>query len=145
MATTIGNKKALNTKSSLHRNQTSLAAEFYAAAELIRRNFVVSVTFGNTKAIDLLAERAGKLYALQVKGIQSKESISFNLSRTSIRKGTFYVFVNINAVSLSTPEFFILTSEEVVGHLKLAKSGRDWIDYNYLKKNGFGDRWNVIN
>lgn len=118
----------------IDKNQTGFAGEYFVAAELTRRNFAVSITMGNTKAIDILAEKDEKLFKFQVKSIQRSKSISFNLKRDTIRKECFYVFVNINADTLSSPEYFVLTSEEVLLHLKLANSGRDWIDINYLRR-----------
>ena len=128
----------------LHRNQTGIAGEYFAAAELTRRNFIVSVTLGNTKSIDLFAEKDGKPFMFQVKTIQRDKSITYNLNRDTIKKDCYYIFVNIHADTLVSPEYFILTSADVVKHLRLAPSGRDWIDYNYLKKNGFENKWDVI-
>ncbi|WP_373708341.1 group I intron-associated PD-(D/E)XK endonuclease [Kaistella sp.] len=51
----------------LEKNQTGIASEFYVAGELSRLGYNVSVTFGNTKSIDLLVEKNGKTKAVQVK------------------------------------------------------------------------------
>lgn len=49
--------------------QTQWAAQFYAAAELTRRGYLVSLTFGNASEIDLLAvSPSGKHFAVDVKG-----------------------------------------------------------------------------
>lgn len=128
----------------LNKTLTGLAGEYFAAAELTRRNFAVTVTMSNTKAIDLLAEKDGKLFMFQVKSIQRNASISFNLKRDSIKEKCFYIFVNLNADTLETPDYFIMTDIEIREHLKLAASGRDWIDVNFLKKGKFGNRWDII-
>lgn len=41
----------------LHRTQTGISGEYFAAAELARRGFAVGITMGNTKSIDLLGEK----------------------------------------------------------------------------------------
>lgn len=38
----------------LEKNQTGIASEFYVVAELSRLGYDVTITFGNTKLIDLL-------------------------------------------------------------------------------------------
>lgn len=128
----------------LEKTLTGFSGEYYVAAELTRRGFAVAVTVGNTKAIDLFAEKERKTFQIQVKSIQSKRSISFNLKRDNIRKEGHYVFVNLNVDDYSFPEFFILDGSEVSKHLKLADSGRDWIDYNYLVRLGALNQWSKI-
>ncbi len=128
----------------LSKNITGISSEFFVAAELSRRGYIVTLTFGNTKAIDLLVVKDNTTVAIQVKGIQRKKSICWNLKRTSIRMGMIYVFVNLNSDTLSQPEYFVLTSEEIKAHLKTVKSGRDYIDYNYLKRLGFENKWGKI-
>jgi len=34
--------------------------------------------------------------------------------------------------------------KEIMKHLKSTKSGRDYIDYNYMKKNDFENGWEKI-
>lgn len=128
----------------LTKNHTGISAEFFVAAELSRRGYNVTFTLGNTKAIDLIIERDTKLISIQVKGIKRTKSICWNLKRTSVRAGIIYVFVNLHADTLLSPQYFILTSEEVTKHLKPTKSGRDYIDYNYMKKNDFENGWEKI-
>lgn len=128
----------------LTKNHTGISAEFFVAAELSRRGYNVTFTLGNTKAIDLIIERDTQLVSIQVKGIKRTKSICWNLKRAAIRASIIYVFVNLHADTLLSPQYFVLTSEEVAKHLKPTKSGRDYIDYNYLKKNGFENGWEKI-
>ena len=132
------------TLNKISKTNTGISAEFFVAAELSRRGYNVTLTFGNTKSIDLLIEKNNSTIAIQVKGIQRKKSICWNLKRTSIRENLIYVFVNLNADTLVEPEYFILTHEEIKEHLKVVKSGRDYIDYNYLKRLDFEDKWDKI-
>jgi hypothetical protein len=132
-------------ETNISKTHTGISSEFFAAAELARRNFNVTMTFGNTKAIDLLAEKDGKLFTIQIKGIQRKKSICWNLSRDKVNAAYFYIFVNLNADTLDAPEYFILTGSEAKEYLKPAKSGRDYIDYNFLKRQtDCENRWDKL-
>jgi hypothetical protein len=129
----------------LNKTLTGISAEMYAAGELARRGFNITLTFGNTKAIDLLTEIDGQLLKFQVKGIQRKKSICWNVTSVTPSKDLFFIFINLNADNLDVgPEYFVLTSEEVDTHLKRVASGRHYIDYNYLLKNGFSGGWEKL-
>ena len=71
-------------ETNISKTHTGISSEFYAASELARRNFNVTVTLGNSKAIDLFAEKEGISFMIQVKGIHSKKSINWNLSRDKV-------------------------------------------------------------
>ena len=115
----------------LHKTNTGISSEFFVAGELARRGFNVTLTFGNTKAIDLLVEKDGKLIPIQVKGIQRTSSICWNLSIEKLKDPSLiFVLVNLHADTLQQPEYFILTAAEVKEHFKPTKSGRDYLDYN---------------
>jgi hypothetical protein len=52
------------------RYKTQWAAQFYAAAELTRRGYLVSLTLGNAPVADLLAvSPSGKHFMVDVKGL----------------------------------------------------------------------------
>lgn len=76
----------------LNKTNTGLAREFLLAGELARRGYNVTITFGNTKALDLLVEKHGRLVPIQVKGIQSKSSICWNISLAKF-KGQKLIYV----------------------------------------------------
>ncbi len=129
----------------LHKSNTGIASEFLAAGELARRGYNVTLTLGNTKAIDLLIEKEGKLIPIQVKGIQRRASICWNISLSKIAgHSVIYILVNLNADSLESPEYFILTEAEVKENYKPTKSGRDYLDYNAAIRLGLKDRWEKI-
>jgi hypothetical protein len=75
---------------------TGLAGEFFVAAELLKRGMQTSVTFGNAKAIDLLAVHPDthRMYTVQVKAIRRKNY--FPISHAKIRAQHIYVFVLLN-------------------------------------------------
>jgi len=129
----------------LHKNNTGISSEFLVAGELARRGFNVTMTFGNTKALDLLVEKEGKLISVQVKGIQRIKSICWSISLSKIGNlKAIYVLVNLNADTLESPEYFILTEKEVKEHFKETKSGRDYLDYKVAKKLNLQDKWEKL-
>ena len=129
----------------ISKNHSKLAGEFFVGAELYRRGFNVGITLGNTEEIDLLAEKDGKQIKIQVKAIQRKESICWNIKRNKVKDNIFFVLVNLNAEILTQPEFYILTGGEISQKLKLVESGRDYIDLNAVKNvDGFKDNWDKL-
>ena len=130
----------------LHKTNTGIASEFLVAGELARRGYNVTLTFVNTKAIDLIVEKDGKLIPIQVKGIQRRKSLCWNLSLAKIQDHSMvYILVNLNADTLEAPEYFILTEQEVKEHFKPTKSGRDYLDYNLAVRLEFEAKWGKIN
>ena len=128
----------------LRKTNTGIAGEFLVSGELARRGYNVTMTFGNTKAIDLLVERNGKLLGVQVKSIQRKKSICWNINLTKLKDNKLmYVLVNLNADLLQdkNPEYFILTADEVRASFKSTDSGRDYLDYNHAVNLGYKDAW----
>jgi hypothetical protein len=123
---------------------TGIASEYMVAGELSRRGYNVAVTLGNTKAIDLFAEKEGKSFAIQVKGIQRSKSICWNFTRDSLKENNFYVLVNLHADTLNEPEYFVFTGEEIKRYVIQNKSGRDVLDYTKAKKYESKNRWDKI-
>ena len=133
----------------LLKTQTGIAAEFYAAGELCRLGYNVTFTFGNTKSIDLIVEKNGKLISVQVKGIQKTKSICWNLDKTKIQNGIVYILVNLHVNDRNAkPEFFVLTAEEariMFTDSKKEQEKRTYLDYKKLKKLAvYENRWNVF-
>ena len=75
---------------------TGLAGELFVAAELLKRGLQASVTFGNAKAIDLLAHnpRTGRTFTVQVKALRKPNF--FLLGHGSVNPWHIYVFVLLN-------------------------------------------------
>ncbi|TVR41065.1 MAG: hypothetical protein EA392_02440 [Cryomorphaceae bacterium] len=133
----------------LEKNQTGIASEYCVAGELARMGYNVSVTFGNTKSIDLLVERDDSTAAIQVKGMQRTKSICWNLDKTKVKNGIIYVLVNLHVDQPEAkPEFFVLTASEAKELFKdTPKQGekRTYLDYNTIKKlSGYRDAWGKI-
>lgn len=133
----------------LEKQQTGIASEYYVAGELSRLGYNVSLTFGNTKSIDLLIEKDDCTVAIQVKGIQRTKSICWNLDKTKVKSNILYVLVNLHVDNIDEkPEYFILTSAEILEQFKNSlKKGekRAYLDYNRVKANeNFKNNWDKI-
>lgn len=133
----------------LEKTQTGIASEYYVGGELSRLGYNVTISFGNTKSIDLMIQKDHEVFQVQVKGIQSTESICWNVDKTKIIGNLYFVFVNLHVNHPEAkPEFFVMTGEEVNTHFKdTNKAGkkRTWLDYSQMKKlKIFENRWSVF-
>jgi len=135
----------------LEKSQTGIASEFYVAGELSRLGYNVTITFGNTKAIDLLIQKELKVYKIQVKGIQANRSICWNVDKTKVPEDPdlYFVLINLHVDRPERkPEFFILKAHEVLSLFKdTASAGkkRTYLDYNKVKSlTLYQDRWAVF-
>ena len=101
------------------RYETQWAAQFYAAAELTRRGFLVSFTMGNAKRTDLLVTSpGGENFTVQVKG--SKTKAGWWAKEPEASDKHFYILVYVESYPKDgkeqppcVPRFFIMESEEV--------------------------------
>jgi len=86
---------------------TGLAGEFFVAAELSKRGLLTSVTFGNAKAIDLLAfnPQTDRSYTVQVKTIRKNNS--FPISKDRVNRLHVYVFVQLNKADDAVQYFIV--------------------------------------
>ncbi len=102
---------------------TAVAGELFVAAELLRRGIQCSVTFGNAKAVDLLAHRlsSGTHYAIQVKAL--KKRTYFPIKRTSVEGDCIYVFVILNEPG-SSVEYFVVPGNDLTE--KADRFGKDY-------------------
>lgn len=133
----------------LEKNQTGLACEFYVAGELTRLGYNVTITFGNTKAIDLLVQKGDDVCKVQVKGMQRTKSICWNLDKSKVTDDIYLVLVNLHADDIKRkPEFFVLRGSEAKKLFKDSPSQgekRTYLDYNAIKRlPEFEDRWSVF-
>lgn len=133
----------------LEKQQTGIACEYYVAGELSRLGYNVSLTFGNTKSIDLLVEKDDATLAIQVKGIQRTKSICWNFDKTKVKPNILYVLVNLHADKIDEkPEFYVLTSREMIDNFRDTPSNgekRTYLDYKRIKDNlEFKNNWQKI-
>lgn len=99
---------ATKTKASRADGQvTGLAGELFVAAELLKRGLQTSVTFGNAKAIDLLAynPHTEKSFTVQVKAVRKRNA--FPISHTRVHAKHIYVFVVLNKPGVAVQYFIV--------------------------------------
>jgi hypothetical protein len=94
------------------RNNTGLSGGYFVAAELYRRGWSVGLTIGNSKAVDLFAEKNNVLVQIQVKSIYKKKHNGWPMMKRNIKKDCLYIFVNLNGDTMGMPDFYICTSRE---------------------------------
>jgi len=123
---------------------TQWAAQYYVAAELIRRGYLVSITLGNAPTVDIFAEsHSGKAFMIDVKGLRSPNWWILG-KKHEPRPDLFYILVYIPKNLDQRPRFFIMTSEEamreVEKHLEdLRSRGREEnkLEYGFAWKVAF--------
>lgn len=143
------------TKQSL-RYKTQWASQFYVAAELTRRGYLVSFPLGNAPVIDLLAvSPTGKHFMVDVKGQATK---SFWLIRErELKDDLFYILVYLPKGGES-PQYYIFSCGEL---MREREAYRNYIEKRYSDGKGkryredFGginwstalkykDRWDIL-
>ncbi len=127
----------------IQASSTGLSGEYFVAAELLRRGFNVGITMGNAKSIDILAERAGKQYIIQVKAIYKKKNVGWPMMKDKIIKDLFYVLVNLNGDRMDQPEYFIAKGSEIRRLIKQYET-RGILSLSSVNKQEFRDNWNKI-
>lgn len=136
--------KTKPTKKRVDGQITGLAGEFFVAAELLKRNLQVSITFGNAKSVDLFAlNENGHTYTVQVKSLRTKNY--FLISRTVIIPDQVYVFVILNRPGQPVDYYIALGSQ-----LLENESGYRYLDdakmpgINPKELESFRDQWSVF-
>ncbi|NMB00069.1 MAG: hypothetical protein GX971_00895 [Firmicutes bacterium] len=127
----------------IQRSSTGLSGEYFVAAELLRRGYSVGITMGNAKAIDILAEKGGNQFIIQVKAIFKKKNVGWPMMADKVNENIFYVFVNLNGDKMTEPDYFIATGIEAKQKVKQYTT-RGIIDLSTLNNNDFKNRWDKI-
>lgn len=130
---------------------TQWAAQFFAAAELTRRGYLVSMTFGNAPDVDLFARGPqGSHFDVDVKGLSSHNF--WLLQERVSRADLYYILVHVPKAP-DRPSFFVLTSGEAMTEITNLKqrtinSGGAWLDSGAGFSWGTGllyaDRWSIL-
>jgi len=132
----------------LDSQKSGLAGEFFVAAELLKREFQVSLTLGNAKSIDLCAfcEKKKKTYNIQVKTL--RKSNCFPLQIQNVIPDHTYAFVLLNRPG-DAPEYFILSGQEIIANEKAlycngnGREDRAAVKIGPLRKH-YQDRWELF-
>jgi len=127
----------------IQSNSTGLSGEYFVAAELLRRGYSVGITMGNAKAIDILAEKDGNQFIIQVKAIFKKKNVGWPMMTDRVIENIFYVFVNLNGDKMTEPDYFIATGKEAKAKVKQYTT-RGIIDLSTLNNDDFKNRWDKI-
>ncbi len=97
------------------RHYTSWAATLATAAELARRCYDATITFGNTPKVDLLAAtKDGPAFKVQVKGISWENALWIQKSFFDMpTQQDLFLFIVVVPPDIAKPfQFFIMTHEE---------------------------------
>lgn len=127
----------------IQKNSTGLSGEYFVAAELYRRGWTVGMTIGNSKAVDIYAEKGTKRIAIQVKAIYKKKNVGFPIMRDSVREDCFYIFVNLNADKMAMPDYFICSSSEAKQKVKQYET-RGIINLSTINSEEFRNNWKKL-
>jgi hypothetical protein len=126
---------------------TGLSGELFVAAELLKRGLQTSITFGNAKAIDLIAvhPKTKCIFTVQVKTVRRKNP--WPISHAKIFREHIYVFVLLNEPGKPV-EYFIVPGCKMANEPDLFRL-LDYpefpgIGYATLAKLGFKDDWKVF-
>jgi len=126
--------------------KTGLAGEFFVAAELLKRGLQTSVTFGNAKAIDLVAVHpvTGRVFTIQVKSLRSRNVFPIDHSR--VQRDHVYVFAILNKPGEPVQYFIVPGSILVDDPDRFGKWFRDpkFPGISPAQLQDFAERWTVF-
>lgn len=127
---------------------TQWAAQFFAAAELTRRGYLVSFTFGNAPVSDLQVQSPqGVNFTIDVKGQVTKNF--WQIQKRSKRPGHYFIMAYVPK-DLSYPQFFILFSDELMKRrdeyeARMIQEGKKYQDsrggINWKTAFDYEDKW----
>lgn len=93
------------------KTNTQWAGHFYTAAELARREYIVTFTLGNVPKTDLLAASpSGKSFRIECKS--QKASNVWLIGDVPVDKLLFYVLVHVPLNDDEPPRFYIVPSKD---------------------------------
>lgn len=127
---------------------TNLASEFYVASQLFRLGYVVTVTLGHTKEIDIIvAHPDGRTITIDVKGL--KNTTNWPLKPKLRSEDHFYILVSYrNRFDdlASHPDVFVIPSLEVekVLHSWSGKPDVTCVNYRDLKDSKYKNGWGLL-
>ena len=115
------------------------------AQELAKQGHLVTITWGNEKAIDLLVANVNKpqnTVSIDVKGLMKPAPWPLGNYRNKKKHPNVYIFCHLNKPN-ERPEYFILPKSKVdklVGYSKDKKSG--WLYFKDV--HDYRDKWDLI-
>ena len=133
------------------RYRTQWASQFYAAAELTRRGYLVSLTFGNAHVADLLVQSEDdRMFTVDVKGQSTKNF--WLIQPRPIIKNHYYIFVYLPRNG-GDPSYFVASCEEVMNlrneyKKRMIEEGKKYDDklggFNWTDILPYENRWEIL-
>jgi hypothetical protein len=132
----------------LASNTSALAGEYLVAGELSRRGYLVSITMGNAKAIDIFACTKDRKKTIKIDVKASKCKTSWPAGE--IKEDMFYVFVSlhkpekliaIKGVNIA-PEYYIIPGEKAKSLVNRYARGMSDIRYHAVQE--YKERWDLL-
>jgi hypothetical protein len=130
--------------------KTQWTAQFYAAAELTSRRYLVSLTFGNVPVADLLVQSPkGQTFTVDVRGQSTR---NFWLVQRRNADAHYYFVLVYLTPEFEPPRFFVLTSDQLMKHRReyenASKKRRKYNDalggMNWSTAMQHEDKWAVL-
>ncbi len=127
---------------------TGLAGELFVAAELLKRGLQTSITFGNAKAIDLLAynPHTERTFTVQVKTIRTRNV--FPIAHEKINSNHVYVFVILNKPDEQVRYFIVSGNDLATQPERFTKWFLDpkfpGFSWKVLHELGYENAWNIF-
>jgi hypothetical protein len=126
-----------------NQSQTGFAAELFCAAELAKQGHLVTITFGNEKAIDLLVAKADDpktVRSVDVKGLAKPADWVMSGYLKKSRHPDVYLFCLLGPPQ-QRPSYFIVPKRDVDRIIAGCKDP-NWIGFEML--DNFKEKWGLL-
>jgi hypothetical protein len=132
------------------KENANLAAEYFVASQLFRLGYIVNVTYGNTKQIDLVVIHPDlkRKVTIDVKGLKNKTNWPMP-KNPLVHKDHFYVLISFlkQYKNLETmPEAFVIPSSSVrrIWGLWSGHKTQRGISYKKANTRKYKGRWDLL-
>ena len=127
--------------------KSGLAGEFFVAAELLKREYQVALTFGNAKSIDIFVQVSADIPPVTVQVKTLRTSNCYLIGPRDVHPDQVYVFVLLHRVG-EPVEYFILSGKEMLDQ-RLDVWGQDGGESKFPgitmgRIRPYQDRWHVF-
>jgi hypothetical protein len=136
--------------SQVTRYKTQWATQFFVAAELTRRGYLVSLTFGNAAVTDLLVQSPnGVKFTVDVKGQSTR---SFWIIQRRPKDPEHYFVLVYLPPQLAAPRYFVVSCDDLMrkrGEYEKASKRRgkyrdDLGGMNWTTAYEYEDKWDAL-
>ncbi len=127
---------------------TGMLGVYLAAAELTKRDFIVSTTSRSAFGADLLVtdQHCQQAWSVQVKTNRNATSYWLLGAHAAKLKSKSHIYVFVNLKGDMTPEYLVVPSEHVASHVyeETAKPGSKWYSFSKLDRLDQSEGWHVF-